>query len=218
MNALRSAPPALDPSLRRITLALAALSVIVVAVLGARYANEDAMSHLDRRLDNALDHIPAGRGGLAMVVISFGGPATIAFLTAVLTVVCVAAGRRRLALVAIVGTLLTGAATTLIKPIVGRTFVNGGLAFPSGHTGGTTAVALVTMLLLVSLLRLRPPWNAVAVIGGTLAAGVTMAVSLTVGFFHYATDTIGGFCTAVAVVTAVAWLVDLFAERAVHPQ
>jgi len=30
---------------------------------------------------------------------------------------------------------------------------------------------------------------------------------------HYPTDTIGGFCTAMAVVPATAWLVDWFAGR-----
>jgi undecaprenyl-diphosphatase len=40
-----------------------------------------------------------------------------------------------------------------------------------------------------------------------------MAVALVVSGWHYPTDTIGGFATAVAVVLGVALLVDRAAER-----
>ena len=55
-------------------------------------------------------------------------------------------------MLAVVGPGLTGVCTTLLKPALGRT-IEGGFAFPSGHTGGATSLGLVAALLVISLLR-----------------------------------------------------------------
>ena len=44
-------------------------------------------------------------------------------------------------------------------------------------------------------------------------AGAAMAWSLTAQTVHYATDTLGGLCTAFALVPATAWLIDRTTDR-----
>jgi undecaprenyl-diphosphatase len=51
------------------------------------------------------------------------------------------------------------------------------------------------------------------ILSGTAAAGATMAWAQVTLTMHYPTDTIGGFCTAMAILPATALLVDAFAGR-----
>lgn len=51
------------------------------------------------------------------------------------------------------------------------------------------------------------------ILAGAGAAGATMTWSQVAIGAHYPTDTVGGFCTAVAVVPATALLVDWFRAR-----
>jgi membrane-associated phospholipid phosphatase len=66
------------------------------------------------------------------------------------------------------------------------------------------------MLLLVDLLWTGKLPGVLLVLGGVVAAGVAMALSQIALNAHYPTDTVGGFCAALAVVPATAWLVDRF--------
>jgi membrane-associated phospholipid phosphatase len=85
---------------------------------------------------------------------------------------------------------------------------DGDLAYPSGHVGAATALALVAGLLLLSLVHL-PPWAAAAVVAVVIATvGAGMGVAMIVSNYHYATDVVGGFCAAVSVVFGLALALD----------
>ena len=96
-----------------------------------------------------------------------------------------------------------------MKPLAGRTINGGFLSFPSGHTATATAFALVATLVVVS----RKPARAwLLAVVPVLAAGVMAWVQVLLNA-HYPTDTLGGFCAALAVVPAVAWVVDRAMDR-----
>jgi len=74
-------------------------------------------------------------------------------------------------------------------------------------------LALVAALLVVDRLRAGRLPGLLIVLTGAGAAGAAMGWSQVVLDVHYLTDTLGGFCTAVAVVPATALLVDRLAAR-----
>jgi undecaprenyl-diphosphatase len=136
----------------------------------------------------------------------------VAALAGALAVVCLLLGRRRLAVVAVAGPGLTGITTTLFKPLLGRT-IDGGLAFPSGHTGGATALGLVAALLLISLLRPGRGGALAILAAGGLVVGGGVGAAMVASNVHYPTDTLGGFCTAVVMVFGCALLLDRMPSR-----
>jgi undecaprenyl-diphosphatase len=111
-----------------------------------------------------------------------------------------------------VGPGLTGVATTTLKPIIGRT-IDGAFAFPSGHTGGATALGVVAALLVVTVLGTATGASAFLVAAGALVSGGPMALALVAYRAHYPTDTVGGFCVAVAVVLTSALVIERWPRR-----
>ncbi|MBW0116216.1 phosphatase PAP2 family protein [Pseudonocardia abyssalis] len=205
--------PALRPSLRPATGLATAACAALVAALGARYAGGTGPGRLDDGLSTVVERVPAGRGGLAWRVFSVGDPARAATLTAGLAAAGLLLGRPRLAVVALAGPVLTGVATSALKPLVGRRFGRRGEhAFPSGHTGLATALAAAGMLLVVDVAAPRRPWDAVALAAGTVVVGAGTGMALTAIEVHYPTDTVGGAATAVAVVLGTARIVDALAS------
>ena len=198
-------------SLRRPAAWLAGLAAVAVAVLGIQFAGLTGSTPIDETLVWAVDSvIPENARGLWRIQ-QLGNPRTVIMLAVVLAVVALILGRRRLAVLAVLGPGLTGLSTTLLKPVFDRTF-EGDLAYPSGHTAGLTALAIVAALLLVSVLRTGVVGTTLVVAVGAVGAGLAMAVSLTAREEHYPTDTLGGFGTAVAVVIAAALVLDRVAE------
>ena len=107
-----------------------------------RYAGTSTAGGVDARVDAVVD--PLGcRAPLARPhAAALGSPPSVVVLAFALSAMCLLLGRRRLAVLAVVGPGLTGVCTTLLKPALGRT-IEGGFAFPSGHTGGATSLGLV---------------------------------------------------------------------------
>lgn len=203
---------ALPPLMRRPIGTLVVLAAFVVAVFGVAYSGDAHPGRIDQWLDSAVEAAlpPAGSGALLIDFVAEPVGATV--LMPVLAALCLTLGRRRLAMLAVVGPGLSVLVTTAIKPAVGRTINGGYLAYPSGHTAFATALALVLGLLLVSLMFGKP--GGVALVLGTAgAAGAAMAWSQIALGAHYPTDTLGGFCIAVAMVPTTAWLVDRLADR-----
>jgi membrane-associated phospholipid phosphatase len=181
-------------------------ALLVFGVFAARYADDSTAGRIDRRVQALVgspDHAPS----LPDTVISFGGPDSVVVFAVLLCGIAFALGHRKLAVLAIVGPGLTGVATTTLKPIIGRT-IDGAFAYPSGHTGGATALGVVAALLLIAVLRTATHTSALLIAAGALLSGGTMALALVADRDHYATDTLGGFCVAVAVVLTSALAIE----------
>lgn len=205
-------PPSILAAPRRPVLVVVVASAVVLLGFGARYAGESKGNWLDHSIRTVLGEWIAVPRGLARFVIGLADPVPIVVLVAVLAGLGLVLGRRRLALLAVLGPALTGGVTSVLKPVIGRT-LKGDLAYPSGHLGGATAVALVAGLLLVSVLGLRG-WAALALVAGlTALVSGGMAVAMTVVNYHYPTDAVGGFCTAVSVVLGLALLLERWPPR-----
>jgi len=193
---------------------VAVLATATVAVLALKYAGDSVPGRVDGHLDRAVDALPATGHGIARAAIVFGSPEIVGVAAVAVALVCLLARSPRAAVFAVAGPGLTGVATTLGKPLVDRTIgYSGGLAFPSGHTGGATSLALVVALLLAASLRLGASGTAAlagacaVLVGGAVGTGMVMLGS------HYPTDVVGGFCTAVAAVLAVALALDATVVR-----
>jgi hypothetical protein len=191
---------------RRGTLLVAAVAVVVAASLGVRYAGDSHPAWLDQiAVSLARQWLPMPRG-LAMGIISMYDPVPLTILIVLLAGVCWALSRRRLAVLAVAGPVLTGLITIVAKPVIERT-KNGDLTYPSGHMGSAVSIAVVVSLLLVSVLGARRWVTAVAVVVPIVWGGA-VGLAMTVTNYHYWTDAVGGFCVAVAVVLGLAVLID----------
>jgi membrane-associated phospholipid phosphatase len=193
----------LPPGLRAPAAAVSVLALLVFGFFAARYADDTTAGRLDRHVERLVGKGPS----LPDAVIFFGNPITVVVLAVLLAGLALALGHRRLAVLAIVGPGLTGVATTALKPLVGRT-IDGGLAFPSGHTGGATALGVVAALLLIAALRTATHTSALLIAAGAVVSGGMMAFALVSDRIHYPTDTVGGFCVAVAVVLTSALVIE----------
>lgn len=207
----RPDPATLPPSLRRPALATLAVCAAVFAALALRYADGTRARWLDDRAESVVDSVTPHSRALSSLLL-VGSPVVVVSVALSVAGLCLWLGRRRLALLAVVGPGLTGLITTLSKPMIGRT-IEGEFAYPSGHAGGATAIGLVVALLLVALLRPAPARAALVVAGGALAMGGTVAVLLVAADWHYATDAVGGICTAVTAVLGSALVLDSWAAR-----
>jgi membrane-associated phospholipid phosphatase len=207
--------PTITPALRRPLAVTAALAALVVAVLGVVVGGSPVGLPLDAGLSTAVARAwpdPYG-GSLALLIDFCGDPRAVAVAVAVLAAGCLALGRRRLAVLAVAGPVLTGLLTTGLKPVVDRTIHGDNLSYPSGHTASSVAIALVVALLVVDLLRTGPVVDLLVIAVLALVAGVTMGITQVALDAHYPTDTIGGAAVAVAAVVACALLVDRVADR-----
>jgi undecaprenyl-diphosphatase len=194
--------------MRRPAVIVIVLAITVIAVLGMRYADQDLPGHLDRSLDALIRNHLRRDEPLTRALASLGNPAQAAVLVA--AVACAAAAARRWSgvLLTIGGTATAATITELIlKPLVGRLRF-GHLSFPSGHTTAVAAVAIATAILLSGA---QWPRSITARLVASFAAGavaVGVAISLVAQHIHYATDTVAGYCVALATVPAVALGLD----------
>ena len=202
----------LPVALRRPAGVTAVLAVLVFGALAARYGGESSARWLDRRVQSLVGSSGPGHS-ISDIVIAFGNESSVVVLALLLSGLAMVLGHRPLAVLAIVGPGLTGLATEFSKPLIGRT-IGGEFAFPSGHTGGATALGIVTTLLLINVLRTALRTTAVLLTIGAAISGGTMAFALIADHDHYPTDTVGGFCVAVALVLVSALAIERWAERA----
>lgn len=192
---------------------MAVTAAVMTAVLAARYSGNMAADQLDRWAQTAVRSLLPQPGSGALLIGLVGDPMVTTVLAGLLALTCLALRRRRLAVVAVAGPALIGIATTVLKPVIGRTIHGGNLAYPSGHTAAATGLALIITLLAVDLFRAGRLLGVLLILAGAGVAGAAMAWSQVALTVHYPTDTIGGFCTAMAVLPAAALLVDSFAGR-----
>ncbi|MET9497927.1 phosphatase PAP2 family protein [Streptomyces sp. NPDC006552] len=215
----RELPPparALLPGALRPALAPTAVAGALVAlVLGVMYAGHSRPGRVDRWLaDPTADAIRPPWRRLALAVDFLGEPAGAVLLIAAAVAGCLWLRRPRAAVLAVAGPGLAVLTTTLAKSLVGRT-IHGedNLSYPSGHTAFLSAFAFVVALVVAGRARWRRTGALLLVLAATLVAGVVMGWAQVMLSAHYPTDVLGGWCTALAVVPATAWLVDRAAGR-----
>jgi len=203
--------PALPPTLRIPLAVVAILSTAVVVVLGIRYAGETTAGPLDSQLQPWLTDTVFAHLRLALVIDYAGEPLGLAALVTLLTVLSLVLRRPRMAALVLLGTGLTITMTSLIKPLAGRIIHHEHLSYPSGHTASATALAMLAAML--AWHRLHPAAALALLLGAALVVGAAAAWAQAGLGAHYPTDTLGGWCTALAVVPTTAWVVDLAADR-----
>ncbi|MEU2724148.1 phosphatase PAP2 family protein [Streptomyces smyrnaeus] len=209
----RSAAAVLPPSLRTWLGALAALAALVVAVLGVLYAGQGRPGTVDARVWAAVDGVAPIWRHIALATDFLGEPAGAAALVVAAGTGCLLLRLPRAAVLIVVGTGLSVGTTTLLKHLVGRTIHgDGNLSYPSGHTAFLTALALAVALPATGRLGLGRTAGTSLVLAAALVAGGAMGWAQVALGAHYPTDALGGWCTALAVVPATAWLVDRAAE------
>jgi len=188
--------------------AVIVLAIIVIAILGMRYADQDMPGRVDRILDAVIRNRLRGGQPITSVLVRLGNPAPAAILVAAVAGAAAAARRWSGVLLAIIGTLTAVTVTELIlKPLIGRLRF-GELSFPSGHTTAVAAVAIAAAVLIGSAQWPRSIALRVLAAVAAVAVAVGVAMSLVAQHVHYLTDTVGGYCVAVATVLGVALGLD----------
>ncbi|WP_406101819.1 phosphatase PAP2 family protein [Streptomyces sp. NBC_01003] len=210
----RPAPVVLPPSLRVRLGLVAALAALVVVVLGVLYAGAGRPGRVDARIWAAVEDVGPLWWHVAVATDFLGEPVGAAMLVAATVTGCVLLRRPRAAVLAVTGVGITVGTTTLLKHLVGRT-IHGdeNLSYPSGHTAFATALALVVALLATGRFGLGRTAGTSLVLAAALVAGAAMGWAQVVMGAHYPTDALGGWCTALVVIPATAWLVDRTADR-----
>ncbi|MGW7362217.1 phosphatase PAP2 family protein [Streptomyces sp. NPDC054841] len=212
----RSAPAVLPPSLRVRLGLIAALAALVVVVLGVLYAGHSEPGSVDAWIQSAVDGVRPPWRQVALATDFLGEPVGAAALVVAAVTGCLLLRRPRAAVLVVAGVCLTVGTATLLKHLVGRTIHgDGNLAYPSGHTAFAAALALVVALLATGRLGLGRTAGTSLVFAAALVAGATMGWAQVALGAHYPTDVLGGWCTALAVIPATAWLVDRIADRLV---
>lgn len=210
--------PLLAQRVRRPAVVVIVLAIIVIAVLGMRYADQDMPGHLDRSLDALIRHGLRPDQPITQALVSLGNPTQATILVAAVAGAAAAARRWSGVLLTILGTVTAVTITELIlKPLIGRLRF-GHLSFPSGHTTAVAAIAFATAILIGSA---RWPHSVAVRMVASLAPIVVatgVAISLVAQHIHYATDTVAGYCVALATVLAVALFLDLLRAPAATTQ
>ncbi|MGW0536815.1 phosphatase PAP2 family protein [Streptomyces sp. NPDC003032] len=215
----RPAPAVLPPPLRAWLGPVAALATLMVVALGVLYAGHSEPGRADRWIIRpTADSVRPPWRNAALATDFLAEPAGAAMLVLAAVTYCLLLRHPRAVVLVVAGTGLTVGTTTLLKSLVGRTIHgDGNLSYPSGHTAFLTALALVVALLATGRLGLGRTAGALLVLAAALVAGAAMGWAQVALGAHYPTDVLGGWCTALAVVPATAWLVDRMA-RARLPQ
>ncbi|WP_421107667.1 phosphatase PAP2 family protein [Streptomyces sp. NEAU-S77] len=210
----RSAPAVLPPSLRAWLGLIAALAALVVVVLGVLYADGNEPGMVDARIAVAVDGVGPPWRHVALATDFLGEPGGAATLVVATVTGCLLLRRPRAAVLVVIGAGMSVGTATLLKHLVGRTIHgDGNLSYPSGHTAFATALALVVALLATGRLGLGRTAGTSLVFAAALVAGAAMGWAQVALGAHYPTDVLGGWCTALAVIPATAWLVDRTADQ-----
>ncbi|MDR6975065.1 undecaprenyl-diphosphatase [Streptomyces sp. 3330] len=206
----------LPPALRGRLGPIAVLAALLVVVLGVLYAGDSEPATVDARIWAAVEGVASPWRSVALATDFLGEPGGAATLVAVAGSGCLLLRRPHAAVLVVAGPGVAVATATALKSLVGRTIHGeGNLSYPSGHTAFLTALALVVALLAAGRLGLGRTAGTALVLAAALVAGAAMGWAQVVLGAHYPTDVLGGWCTALAVVPATAWLIDRTADRRV---
>ncbi|CAM5395736.1 membrane protein [Streptomyces spiroverticillatus] len=210
----RTASAALPPVLRLWLGSVAVIAALVVAGIGFAFAGESESGALDSWLvDPTADSIGPPWRAFALAVDFLGEPVGAVVLVAAVAAGCLLLRSPRAAVLVVASAVVAVGVAKLLKYVVGRT-IHGpeNLSYPSGHTTFLTALALALALFAVGRFGLGRAAGLLLVLGAALVAGGVMGWAEAALSAHYPTDAVGGWCTALAVVPATAWVVDKVAD------
>ena len=186
---------------------------VVAVVLGVMFAGQHTGTGLDRRLAAAFALSEASPAyAVSWHVQTLADPIPALILVLLVAAVCLRCGRRRLALLAVVGPAVADVAVISAKHLVGRT-IQGSLSYPSTHTAHFVAFAMVVALLVVDMVDLDGAVAAALVLGSGAVGALVMGWALVANGVHYPTDTLAGLCVAIAVIPVSAWCMDLLGGK-----
>ncbi|MFI6855372.1 phosphatase PAP2 family protein [Streptomyces sp. NPDC050416] len=207
-------PAVLPPALRASLGIVAALAAPVVVVLGVLVAGHSEPGRVDRWVVRpTADSVGPPWRYVALGTDFLGEPVGAAAVVLAVVAGCLLVRWPRAAVLVVGGAGMSVGAATSLKPLVGRTIHgDGNLSYPSGHTAFLTAFAVVVALLAAGRFRLGRTAGTLLVLAAALVAGAAMGWAQVALGAHYPTDVLGGWCTALAVVPATAWLVDQVAD------
>ncbi|MCZ4102874.1 phosphatase PAP2 family protein [Streptomyces sp. So13.3] len=209
----RAAPAMLPPSLRVWLGLIAALAALAVTVLGVLYAGHSQPGRVDGWIQPAVEGVRPPWRNVALTMDFLGEPVGAVMLVVAIVTGCLLLRSPRAAVLVVAGVGMTVGTATLLKHLVGRTIHgDGNLSYPSGHTAFATALALMVALLATGRLGLGRTGRTLLVLAAALVAGAAMGWAQVALGAHYPTDALGGWCTALAVIPATAWLVDRMAD------
>ncbi|MGK3207657.1 phosphatase PAP2 family protein [Amycolatopsis sp. MEPSY49] len=211
----RAAAPVVPPPVRVPLFVVAVIAAVTAVVLGILFSGHTLGTSLDESVYRALHGSiePPVAYAVAWVVGSAGDPGPAAVLVLLIAFLFRRAGQTRPAVLTIAGPVVTGVVTTVAKPIAGR-YINGdNLSYPSGHTAFVTSIGVVLGLYLAGRFGLGRIGGTAVVLAPALLFAAAMSWSQVSDRVHYLTDTFGGFCVAVALVTAAGATVDAFLGR-----
>ncbi|MEV6756982.1 phosphatase PAP2 family protein [Streptomyces sp. NPDC051214] len=207
--------PAVPVPALRVWLGLTALlAAATVVALGVLYAGHSEPGRVDRWfVEPTADSVRPPWRYLALAVDFLAEPIGAAMVMIAAVTGCLLLRLPRGAVLVVGGVGMTVVTTTVIKPLVGRS-IHGAdnLSYPSGHTAFITALALVVALLATGRLGLGRTAGALLMLAATVVAGAAMGWAQVALSAHYATDVLGGWCTALAVIPPTAWLIDRSAD------
>jgi undecaprenyl-diphosphatase len=200
-------------TLRRLTLVLlaafGALAVFVAVVPDPTSA--------ERSVDRLLSSAPgSAMFDLGRLVSFFGSAGVVAGASVLLAALVWASSRRWwLALVCLAGPALAGIGEVVLKQLVGRTRPTtqlltdvSGYGFPSGHTSGAAAFAVVVVI--ASSFLIFDGRTRRLVVGAALLYALAVGISRVVVGAHHSLDVVGGWlfgpAAALLAFLAVTWL------------
>ncbi|WP_037672784.1 phosphatase PAP2 family protein [Streptomyces griseus] len=204
----------LPPSLRGWLGVIAALAALVVVGLGVLYAGDSEPGVMDARIETAVYGVRPPWRRVALAMDFLGEPGGAAVLVLAVLAGCLLLRWPRAAVLVVACAGMTVGTATLLKSLVGRT-IHGddNLSYPSGHTAFLTALTVAVALLATGRLGLGRTAGTSLVLAAALVAGAAMGWAQVALGAHYPTDVLGGWCTALAVTPATAWLIDRTADR-----
>jgi membrane-associated phospholipid phosphatase len=206
--------PLVPSRLRAPLLAAGAVALAVFLATAIEVSGTTSANQLDLAVEGFVDRRAILPGPRAYLLIQPGTPLVVVSVAVAVGLISIVRRDLPFAAFALLVPGISGLAVEVLKPLIGRTFDNGGMAFPSGHTAGATSIGLVLAL---GLIRLRPWWHRGR--SAALMAVVPLAAATTTGFGlvaigrHYAIDTVGGFCSAFVIGSATALTVDAVTKR-----
>ncbi|MET7984992.1 MULTISPECIES: phosphatase PAP2 family protein [unclassified Streptomyces] len=205
------------PALRAWLGLVAVLAALVVLVLGFLYAGDSTPGPWDARLGTEAYGVGPPWRNVARALDFLGEPVGSVTLVAALVTGCLLLRRARAAALLVAGPAAAVGTATLLKSLVGRT-IHGpdNLSYPSGHTAFATTIALVAALTAAGRPGLGRTAGLSLVLAAAALAGAAMGWAEVALGAHYPTDALGGWCTALAVTPATAWLIDRTADRRVE--